>query len=489
MSEFYTALDHLAILPAILLGLFGCAIFLFDFWLFPKAADKSKLTWFVIAAEGFTAVALWRQFSYLQENGLPALVAFRGMLSIDGFTLFFNAMFLVAALLTALISYRYLEQEGEHQGEYYGLILFAQCGMFFMAASTELVTLFVGLELMALSFYVLVGFLGRDKRSNEAAMKYFILGSFSSAFLAYGFSLLYGLTGSTRMADIGALLETRPLSDPLLLLAIGSTIVGVLFKLGVAPFHMWVPDIYEGAPTPVTAYLSVASKAAAVAMLLRLFEGPLAGSRELWEPLLAAAAVLTITVGNLGALSQSSVKRMLAYSAVAHAGYMLLGLVAGNETGIKGVVLYAFIYTFMNLGAFLVLIGLHRQGLRGENLDDLAGLMRNNGFASVAMLVFLVSLAGIPPTAGFLAKYYIFLALLESGHYYLAVIGVLYVAVAIYYYFRVIRSMFFEEPAIQPQFRMGRGLGIAFATAIAATIGIGIFAEPFVRIASMTLLR
>ncbi len=489
MSEFYTALDHLALLPAILLGLFGCAIFLFDFWLFPKSSDKSKLVWFIVIAEGFAAIALWRQFSYLQETGLPALVAFRGILSIDGFTLFFNAMFLVAALLTALISYRYLEQEGEQQGEYYGLILMAQCGMFFMAAATELVTLFVGLELMALTFYVLVGFLARDKRSNEASMKYFVLGSFSSAFLAYGFSLLYGLSGSTRMADIGALLETRPLTDPLLLLAIGCTIVGVLFKLGVAPFHMWVPDIYEGAPTPVTAYLSVASKAAAVAMLLRLFEGPLAGSREIWEPVLAAAAILTITVGNLGALSQSSVKRMLAYSAIAHAGYMLLGLVAGNATGIKGIVLYAFIYTFMNLGAFLVLIGLHRKGFRGENLEDLNGLMRSNGFASIAMLVFLVSLAGIPPTAGFIAKYYIFLALLESGHYYLAAIGVLYVAVAIYYYFRVIRAMFFEEPDVLPRLRMGRGLGIAFATAVIGTIGIGIFAEPFVRLAGMTLLR
>jgi NADH-quinone oxidoreductase subunit N len=489
MSEFYTSLDHLALLPAILLGLFGCAIFLFDFWLFPRKEQKAYLVWFVLIAEAFTGVALWRQYSYLQESGLPAVIAFKGILSVDGFSLFFSAMFLVAAVLTALISYRYLDQEDEHHGEYYGLLLLAQCGMYFLAASTELVTLFVGLELMALSFYVLVGFLARDRRSNEASMKYFVLGSFSSAFLVYGFSMLYGLSGSTRMADIAALLETHPLDDPLLLVAIGATVVGVLFKLGVAPFHMWVPDIYEGAPTPVTAYLSVASKAAAVAMLLRIFEGPLAASREVWEPLLAAAAILTITVGNLGALSQNSVKRMLAYSAIAHAGYMLLGLVAGNEMGIKGVVLYAFIYTFMNLGAFLVLIGLHRKGLRGENLDDLAGLMRNNGFASVAMLIFLVSLAGIPPTAGFLAKYYIFVALVESGHYYLAAIGVLYVAVAIYYYFRVVRAMFLEEPDALPQLRMGRGLRIAFVASVAGTIGIGIFAEPFVRLAGQTLLR
>ncbi|MDZ7638736.1 MAG: NADH-quinone oxidoreductase subunit N [Bryobacterales bacterium] len=489
MSEFYTSLDHFAILPAILMGLFGCAIFLFDFWLFPAAREKRYLTWFVILAEVFVGVALYRQFVYLQSSGASSVTAFKGLLSIDGFSIFFNAMFLLAALLAALVSYRYLEEEQENHGEYYGLLLMAQCGMFFLASATELVTLFIGVELMTLTFYVLVGFLARDKRSNEAAIKYFVLGSFSSAFLAYGFSLLYGLSGSTRLAEIAVALSGRPSDDPLLLLAIVTTTVGVLFKLAAVPFHMWAPDVYEGAPTPVTAYLAVGSKAAAVAMMLRLFEGPLASSREVWEPMLAVVAVLTITVGNLGALSQNSVKRMLAYSAIAHAGYMILGLVAGNDTGIKGVVVYALVYSFMNFGAFLALIGLRQQGVTGESMEELHGLMRRNGPAAMMMLIFLVSLAGIPPTAGFIAKYYIFLALLQTGHYVLAVIGVLYVAVAIYYYFRVVRAMFLEEPGTTLNVVPSTGMRVALAVTGIGTLGLGIFAEPFLRLAGMSILR
>ncbi len=489
MSEFYTGLDHLSILPAILMGLFGCGIFLFDCWLFPSAREKRYLVWFVIVAEVFVGVALFRQFTYLQSSGASSVAAFNGLLSIDGFSIFFNVMFLVAALLAALVSYRYLEEERENHGEYYGLLLMAQCGMFLLASATELVSLFIGVELMTITFYVLVGFLARDRRSNEAAIKYFVLGSFSSAFLAYGFSLLYGLSGSTRLAEIGAALAARPLDDPLFLIAIVTTTVGVLFKLAAVPFHMWAPDVYEGAPTPVTAYLAVGSKTAAIAMLLRLFQGPLAGSRETWEPMLAAAAILSIVAGNLGALSQHNIKRMLAYSAISHAGYMLLGLVAGNETGIKGVVVYAFVYCFMNFGAFLVLVGLRQRDASGETIEDLQGLMRRNGPASVMMLIFLVSLAGIPPTAGFIAKYFIFLALIETGHYVLAVIGVLFVAVAIYYYFRVVRAMFQEESASHLNLIPSTGLRVAIAAAGAGTLGLGLAAEPFLRLAGMSILR
>lgn len=489
MSEFYTSLDHFAILPALLMGMFGCAIFLFDFWLFPAAREKRYLVWFVIVAEVFVGVALYRQFTYLQSSGLSSVAAFNGLLSIDGFSIFFNVMFLFAGLLAALVSYRYLEIERENHGEYYGLLLMAQCGMFFLASATELVSLFIGVELMTLTFYVLVGFLARDKRSNEAAIKYFILGSFSSAFLAYGFSLLYGLSGSTHLAEITTALAAWPMDDPLLIIAIVTTSVGVLFKVAAAPFHMWAPDVYEGAPTPITAYLAVGSKAAAIAMLLRLFEGPLANSREVWEPMLVVVAVLTITVGNLGALSQNNIKRMLAYSSIAHAGYMLLGLVAGNDTGIKGVVIYAFVYSFMNFGAFLVLIGLRQQGVMGESMEELHGLMRKNGPASVMMLIFLVSLAGIPPTAGFIGKYFIFLALIQTGHYILALIAVLYVAVAIYYYFRIVRAMFLESSTSTLNLIPSMGLRVAIVAAGVGTIGLGLFAEPFLRLAGMSILR
>jgi NADH-quinone oxidoreductase subunit N len=252
---------------------------------------------------------------------------------------------------------------------------------------------------------------------------------------------------------------------------------------------MWAPDAYEGAPTTVTAYLSVASKAASIAFLLRIFLGPLAPSREAWEPLLAIVAVITLTIGNLAAINQTNIKRLLAYSSISHAGYMLLGLIAGNETGIKGIAVYALVYTFMNLGAFLVVVALRRQGIIGEDLDDIAGLVHKSPGYAVLMLIFLLSLAGIPPTAGFLGKYYIFLALIQTRHFALAVIATLYVAVAIYYYFKIVRSMFIREQADKAPLAISFGLRVALAVSGVATLAIGIYPEPFLRMAQTTVLR
>jgi NADH-quinone oxidoreductase subunit N len=382
-----------------------------------------------------------------------------------------------------------METAGEHHGEYYGLILFAQCGMYFLATGTDLVTLFIGLELMALSFYVMVGFLRSDKRSNEAAMKYLLLGAFSSGFLVYGFSILYGIAGSTKLADIRMAIEARPAGDPVVLLALATTAVGLLFKISAAPFHMWAPDAYEGAPTPVTAYLSVASKAASIAFLLRMFLGPLASLRAAWEPLLAVVAVLTLTIGNLAAINQTNIKRLLAYSSISHAGYMLLGLVAGNSTGINGIEVYIMVYAFMTLGAFLVVVALRRRNIIGDDIDDFAGLMHKSPGYAVLMLIFLLSLAGIPPTAGFLGKYYIFLALIQTGHYALAVVATLYVAVAIYYYFRIVRSMFTREESEKSA--LASSFGVRFAVGVSGilTLAIGIYPEPFLRFAQSSLLR
>ncbi|MBI3471006.1 MAG: NADH-quinone oxidoreductase subunit N, partial [Candidatus Solibacter usitatus] len=338
ISQYYTATDHFVLVPAIMLALFGCAILLLDTWIIPNPSQRKwLLPVFVLPGLGLTGFALWRQQAFLAASGSAEITAFQGALTVDGFSLFFNWVFLIASLIVALVSYKYLEIEGEHHGEYYGLILLAQSGMFFLATGTDLVTLFIGLELMALCFYILVGFLRTDKRSNEAAMKYLILGAFSSGFLAYGFSLLYGMTGSTKLRDIASTLAMRDAWDPMVFLAMATTAVGLLFKISAVPFHMWAPDAYEGAPTTVTAYLSVASKAASFAFLLRIFMGPLAASRASWEPLLSIVAILTMTVGNLAAISQNNVKRLLAYSSISHAGYMLLGLIAGNPTGIKGV--------------------------------------------------------------------------------------------------------------------------------------------------------
>jgi NADH-quinone oxidoreductase subunit N len=486
MNQFYTSADHFVLVPAVMLALFGCAILLFDFVVFPDPRQRKYLLFFLILGEGFAGYGLWNQQADL-ANGVRE--AFHGSLIMDGFSIFFNWIFIAATVLVAIVSYKYLEIEGEHHAEYYSLMMFAQCGMFFLASGTDLVTLFIGLELMALSFYVMVGFLRTSKRSNEAAMKYLLLGAFSSGFLAYGFSVMYGISGSTKLADIAAAMEARGPFDPLVLLALATTSVGLLFKISAVPFHMWAPDAYEGAPTTVTAYLSVASKAASIAFLLRMFLGPLASARDAWEPILSFIAVATMTVGNLAAINQSNIKRLLAYSSISHAGYMLLGLIAGNATGIKGIAVYVMVYTFMNLGAFLVLVALRRKGIIGEDMDDIAGLMQKSPGYALLMLLFLLSLAGIPPTAGFLGKYYIFLSLIETHHYTLAVIGTLYVAVAIYYYFRIVRSMFTRDLTEQAPLSTSFGLRVALAITGILTLGIGLYPEPFLRLAGTSLLH
>ena len=489
-SQFFTSVDYLTIIPAVQLALFGCAILLFDAFeefLFGGPQHRRRLVFGVIAAEVFAGMGLLKQQSHLAPDGL--ISGFGGSVTVDGFAIFFNWIFIIAALIVAVVSYKYLEVAGEHHGEYYSLILFAQCGMYFLASGTDLVTLFIGLELMALCFYVMVGFLRTDKRSNEAAIKYLLLGAFSTGLLVYGFSVLYGLAGSTKLADIANRLSALPAWDPIVFLAMATTAVGLLFKISAAPFHMWAPDAYEGAPTTVTAYLSVASKAASIAFLVRIFLGPLASARAAWEPLLAVVAVATLTIGNLAAINQTNIKRLLAYSSISHAGYMLLGLVAGNQTGINGIAVYVMVYTFMTLGAFLVVVALRRKGIIGEDLDDFAGLIHKSPGYAVLMLIFLLSLSGIPPTAGFLGKYYIFLALIQTGHYALAVIATLYVAVAIYYYFKIVKSMFTREEIEASPAASGFGLRLALGVSGVLTLAIGIYPEPFLRLAQSSLLR
>jgi len=491
IDSLYTAQDHFSIVPALMLALFGCAILLFDFLIFPDPKQRKWLLIFVVLGEGFTGVGLIRQMHWIASYGKP-IEAFNSSVIVDDFSIFFNWLFLIAALIVSVVSYQYLENAGEHHGEYYSLVLFAQCGMYFLATGADLVTLFIGLELMALSFYVMVGFLRSEKRSNEAALKYLLLGAFSSGFLAYGFSVLYGIAGSTRLSDVVAAVASRPAWDPVVYLALIATSVGLLFKIAAAPFHMWAPDAYEGAPTTVTAYLSVASKAASFAFLVRLFYGPLApfaAIRDVWAPILGVIAVITMTVGNLAAINQTNVKRLLAYSSISHAGYILLGLVAGNQTGIKGIEVYLMVYTFMNLGAFLVLVALRRQKIIGDEMDDLSGLMKKSPGYAVLMLIFLISLAGIPPTAGFLGKYYIFWSLIQAHQYTLAIIATLYAAVAIYYYFRIVKSMFVSEMKEKEPMATSFGMRVALAVSGVMTLAIGIYPEPFLKLAQSSLLR
>jgi NADH-quinone oxidoreductase subunit N len=488
MSAFYTPTDHWVLLPAILLGLFGCATLLFDFWVFPRPEQRRWLLLFVILGEVFAGAAFVKQQIHVNAKG--AVHAFQGSLVVDQTGLYFQWVLLVTTVLVGLISYRYFEVKDEHHGEFYGLLLLAHSGMYFLAAGNDLVTLFIGLETMAICFYILVGLTRTDQRSNEAALKYLLLGGFSSGFLVYGFSVMYGIAGSTKLTTIAMAIAAREPWDPLVFLAIATTSVGLFFKISAVPFHMWAPDAYEGAPTTVTAFLAVGSKAASFALLLRIFTVPLASAREVWEPLLVGVAVLSMTVGNIAAVTQTNTKRLLAYSSINHAGYILLGLIAGNRTGIAGVLIYILVYAFMNVGAFLVISSLARRGIAGEDVDDLKGLMQKSPAHAIWMLIFLLSLAGIPPTAGFIGKYFIFLALIQTGHYTLAVIAVLYVAVAIYYYFRLVKSMFIHEAAKEaPPVTTSFGMQVALGVTGVLTLVIGMYPEPFVRMAQQTLNR
>lgn len=472
------------ILPQVMLVLFGLGILATDFLL------DARTKWFnaimAMFGVGFSGYALWRvygEIAAVPPGFYPGRLAFNNSILADPFFVFFGIIFLAATALVILMSVRYLDIEQEHHGEYYALILFAAAGMLFMAQGQDLVVLFVSLETMALSFYVLTGFLRRERRSNEAALKYILLGAFSSGVLVYGFSILYGISGSTNLMEIAQAVQERGAGDALVLLALVTVSVGLFFKIAAVPFHQWAPDVYEGAPTPITAYVSVASKAASFALLLRLFLGVFWPVRTDWEWLLGAVAVATLTVGNFAALTQTNVKRLLAYSSIAHAGYILLGLVAGNETGLKGMAFYLFVYTFMNIGAFTIVILLRRQGLIGDELEDMNGLFYRSPVAAVLLLIFLLSLAGIPPTAGFLGKYFIFLALIESQHYLLAIFGALYVVPALYYYFRIIVHAWLRDPREPGRLVITRAQGVTLAVTVFVSLAGLLYAEPFVRLA------
>jgi len=486
LSEYFSAVDFLVLKPVILLTLFGIGVMLTDLLLEEGQRYLSAMT--ALVGIGFAAVQMWLIQSEMAAAGISEMEAFRGAILLDRFGIFFIWIFLISSAIAILIAIRYLEIEKEHHGEHYAIILFATVGMIFLAIGMDLVTLFVGLELMVIAVYILTGFLRRDRRSNEAALKYLLLGAFSTGILAYGMSLLYGISNSTNLKDIAFAVSQRPAEDPVLLIAVITMATGLLFKIGAVPFHQWLPDAYEGAPTSITAFMSVGPKAAAFAFLLRIFLVPLGAAREQWLPLIVGVAIATMTLGNLAAISQSNIKRLLGYSAISHVGYILLGLVAGNETGLKGIAVYLLVYVFMNMGAFAVVVAMRRRDLIGDEIDDMAGLAYKSPAAAALMVIFLLSLAGIPPTAGFLGKYFIFLSLIETGYFTLAVVAVLYVAVALYYYFRIVAVMFMREPIDRELPSLSPGVQVALIVTAVMTMFIGLYPDPFIEIAGQTVL-
>ena len=372
---------------------------------------------------------------------------FDGMFIHDGITVFFTLLFVAITAIGVLLSWDYVRRTNINHGEFYALMLGATLGMVIMAASHDLITIFLGLELMSLSLYVLVGFRRNNLESNEAALKYFLLGAFASGFLLYGIALLYGATGTTNLQKMAAFLAYSPLAGNTLLIAGGLlVIVGLAFKVAAVPFHMWTPDAYQGAPTSVTAYMSAGAKAAGFAALVRLMLTVLPNVEANWTAVLTGIAILTMTVGNVTALFQTNLKRMLAYSSIAHAGYVLVAIVAGGTAGAAAALFYLAVYSFMNLGAFGILTLLGREGEERVLVSDLAGLGFKHPALGLAMSVFMISLGGIPPTAGFMGKVYVFSVALNTGHLPLVIVGVLNSVVSIFYYLRVTVAMYMEEP-------------------------------------------
>ncbi|MAW63161.1 MAG: NADH-quinone oxidoreductase subunit L [Acidobacteria bacterium] len=467
MPAGFSGLDFYYILPELVLT--GGALLVLLLSVIVPRRD-SVLLGITLATLAATAAAL---SSFV---GVDA-TASRGLLAIDGFAIFFKVIALLSAALTVLMSAPYLRVEGVRAGEYYFLILCATLGMMFMASGLDLITLFIGLETMAIAFYVLAGFLKSNPRSNEAAVKYFLLGAFSLGILLYGMSLLYGATGTTKLEGIAAALSGQDVGV-VLVLAVVLVGAGMGFKIAAVPFHMWAPDVYEGAPTPVTAFLSVGSKAASFAMLLRIFFEGLPALAAEWKMLFWVLAVVTMTVGNIAALTQSNLKRMLAYSSIAHAGYLLIGVVVGTARGVEAMLVYLGVYLFMQLGAFAIVTVMRRSDVIGDELKDLNGLSKRSPIAAFAMLFFMLSLGGIPPTAGFMGKMWLFGAAVDGGAIWLAVLAVANSAVSLYYYLRVVVFMWVneDEPAGSP-ITIGPAMAVTLGVALLGTIILGVYPQ------------
>ena len=489
LTQYFTGVDYLLSLPMLLLTLFAMGILLIDLMLPAEWKWSNAVT--ALVGVGFATAGVWRIQSWYDTQG-PVMghVGFMGTLYVDRIAIYFFYLFLAGTAVAILMSVRYLEIERENHGEYYALLLFSVVGMMCMAAGFDIVLIFIGLELMAISTYVLVGFLRRDKRSNEAALKYMLLGAFSSGIFAYGLSLFYGITGTTNISLISQRLAQRMAqhgghADPIAVVAMLTTATGLLFKVAAVPFHQWAPDAYEGAPTSITGFMSVSVKAAGWAMIIRIIMMMMFPLRPAYLPFLVFVSIATMTGANFAALTQNNLKRLLAYSSIAHVGYMILGLIAGpndsfNPDGIKGILIYLLVYTFMNLGAFAVITSLRHRNVIGDEIDDIAGLYSRAPVEAVLMLVFLLSLAGIPPLAGFWGKYFIFLSLVETGHYTLAALAVLYSVFGLYYYLRIANAMFMREPLEKESLPLSPAMRLALGVTAFVTLAIGIFPNPII---------
>jgi NADH-quinone oxidoreductase subunit N len=490
MEQVMTTINLSAIYPEIILALFSLIILMLQsFYSFQFRNYYGYVS--LIGVLSAVAVVLFEPCGFELRF---VEYSFNGMWVVDNYSRFFKLIFLLGTLLTILISIKYLEDEAMQHGEYFALILFATIGMMVMASGAELITIFLGIELMSISLYALTGYTRTRMISNEAALKYFLLGSFATGFLLYGIALIYGSTGTTDIKGISTVLATAEVQGPgLVVMGMVLILIGLGFKIALVPFHMWTPDVYEGAPAPITAFMSAGPKAAAFAAFVRIFMDALPSLQGEWTALIWVIAVLTMSVGNIIALVQDNIKRMLAYSSIAHAGYILVAFLSAGELGITGILYYLLTYTFMNIGAFALITTLGGKGEQRVNIQDFKGLGYKYPYAAIVMSLFLFSLAGIPPTGGFMGKFYIFSAAIKEGYIGLTIIGVLNSVVSVYYYLRVTVAMFMHDTNTvknneMPALIFSPALIVAILISACGVLSLGIFPSGYIEIVKQSFL-
>lgn len=484
--------DLVTILPELLIVGMACLILVLD--PITPAVKKDFLAWMSLGVLGVCALITVADFG-------ESAVAFSGLVVVDAYAAFWKMLLYLVSGLTILLSMSYLKEEKIDLAEYYAFVLLALVGMMVMVSGADLLTIYLGIELMSITLYIMAGFKRFEARSIEASAKYFVLGAFSSGILLYGISLLFGVTGSTRLSEIAVAVNGPALGDPLMLLALMLIIVGFGFKVAAVPFHMWTPDVYEGAPTSVTAFMAVASKAASFAAFLRVLLEAFSGVKPNWNVLILAVCLLTVALGNLVAIVQTNVKRMLAYSSIAHAGYALVGVVVAGwigiesdiaSRGVSSLMLYLAIYSFMTLGAFAMVAMLRKGGLEGEEIEDFTGLAKRHKGGAFLMLLFMVSLAGIPPTAGFIGKFYLFMAAVNADLAWLAIFGLIFAAISAFYYLRIVMVMYMREPSPEQEqntrLALSPQVSVVLACAVAGVVLLGIFPGPLVSLADLSVL-
>lgn len=411
-------------------------------------------------------------------------LAFSGMVSIDPLSWFFNMAILLSVGLTILISMKYLTEQDLDLYEYFAILLFSAVGMMFMVSGAHLLMIFVGLETLSIGVYVLTGVLPKNPKASEASLKYLLVGAFSSGFFLYGAAFLYGASGSLSLAALAEYFKSGSVNT-MGMVGMGMLLIGFSFKVAAVPFHMWTPDVYDGAPAPITGFMSVGVKAAAFAAFLRVFFESFGAVQVSWSHILWILAALTMILGNVAALAQSNIKRMLAYSSIAHAGYILIGMVAGTSKGAAGILYYMLAYIFTNLGAFAVVTMVGRKGEANVDIDDYRGLGKSHPTLALAMSIFLFSLAGIPPTAGFIGKFTIFGAAIDAGYIWLVIIGVLTSAASVFYYFRVVMKMYMEAPEVEPEsLKFSPSMSLAVTLTVLVVLYIGIFPTTYLNLAT-----